>query len=177
MSVGTGFGPPAGWCDRGAIHLCQFRPGSECAWGLQRRSSAGPVPIPRPRNRGARPARLARPASRRFAAGRRRAVARWRWTIRSGHTGRTRDCGPGEARAPRSSRGCEGCPVRSRRCSVAARARAIGEGGFIMMAPWGTELIMIKAARTPRGKSGLLQSVGEATKSVVFFRLVAKSGE
>lgn len=27
---------------------------------------------------------------------------------------------------------------------VAARARAIGEGGFIMMAPWGSELIMMK---------------------------------
>ena len=122
--------PPAG------IRMCQAASAS-----ILRRPRS---PIPRPRSRGARPARLARPASRWFAAGRRRAVARWRWTIRRAHTGRTRDCGSGEGRALRSCAGVRRLPCAQPARAVAARARASGKGGFIMMGSVGSGLIMMK---------------------------------
>ena len=127
--------PYADWLPAG-IRMCQAASAS-----ILRRPRS---PIPRPRSRGARPARRARPASRWFAAGRRRAVARWRWTIRRAHTGRTRDCGPGEVRALRSCAGVRRLPWAQPASAVAARARASGKGGFIMMGSVGSGLIMMK---------------------------------
>ena len=126
--------PYADWLPAG-IRMCQAASAS-----ILRRPRS---PIPRPRSRGARPARRARPASRSFAAGRIRAVARWRWTIRRAHTGRTRDCGPGEGRALRSSRGCEGCPGRSRR-GRSRRGRGRSGRGLHHDGSVGSGLIMMK---------------------------------